>query len=93
MLNRNTDFQISSFASGADKVMLPFISKYESKTGLKLWQSLLLLLCTKFFQMYSDMYQEETESESTVKWYIKKKKKRKVFKMPHVLNKSENMKY
>lgn len=74
MLNRNTDFQNSSFASGADEVMLPFISKYESKTGLKLWQNLLLHLCTKFFQMYSNMFQEEMESESAVKGYTGKKK-------------------
>lgn len=75
MLDRNTDFQNSSFASAADEVTLPSISKYESKTGLKLWQSLLLHLCTRFFQMYSGMFQEEIESESTVKWCIGKKKK------------------
>lgn len=36
------------------------------------------------------MLQEETESECTVKGYIEKKNK--VFKRPHVLTKSENMK-
>lgn len=36
LLNRKTNFENSSFASGADKVMLPSISKSESKTGLKL---------------------------------------------------------